>query len=372
MLALDIVYVNSLVLAQSCTRLGSFLLLFSATRLGSTLLILDRTSLDLALSVQSLTCLGLAASILQFASVGSFTSLRGFVQVGSFLSISGLTRPEPVFFLSVVAAVHLGFPLSPRSRACLGLAVPLVHAARLGSFPLVRNSVRTDPLMLMIGLCRLGFVSPPLVVDSTHLGPSSPARSFVQLDLALLVIDLVAPGLFLLTQSFGHIDLALFIFDATHLDFTSSVRQPAHLDFSASTVGLARTGFVSSLLVVDSAFPGPAVSIRRERERVGVELGAELEGGEAVDFGGFRMVVRCLLGRMEAFFCILEMFRAREDIMFAGCFLGYLRGYFRHLKVETSMKLEASGFEALRTLLIIVYSAKRGFRPIDCLLHLVG
>ena len=207
---LDFLHLGFSASARSTTCLALSFFLLTRVAMDSLLFVSDFLHLEPFILLQSHSQLGFPLSMLEWTRFGSLLSSRAMACLGSTLLASGLTRLGSVFFLPVIDVTTFGSLLPIRSLACSGpftLALDLLH---LDSSLLPRGCCHLELAFLMFGATRLGPTSLPL--EHASLGLFLPLRSMSCSGSAVLVLDHLRLDFILSLQSFAHAEFAFFVF----------------------------------------------------------------------------------------------------------------------------------------------------------------
>ena len=300
LLALDRAAVGPSAPVRQPAHFGLSAPLLGLSRLGSvsSLPVVSSVSLGSPMFVHSFACSGLPALVLDYAHVEPMPLLRAMTRPGSSASTFGICSFQYAAAMPVLNALVLGSQTSVRSRARLDSAISVVDFAHTGPATLARSSARTGLSAFAMSLSRAGLSL--FVLLSTHLELSIFIRSFNQLEPFLLamvpghtglptstrspactgfaalvtglcnigsifspsVIDRSTLDSSLFTRSFARCDFRTSVLDHLRLGFVSLARGSVHVALSAFVSGLACQGFVSFLPVTDSATLGPLLLSR--------------------------------------------------------------------------------------------------------------
>ena len=101
--------------------------------------------------------------------------------------MAGLQRIGPVYVLSVLEEMHLGFSLSVQTSACTGLAMLALDFLHLDFSPPLRGSASLESAFSTLQVARFEPFSS--LLDRSTLGSFLPTQSFVCLDSTLLTLE---------------------------------------------------------------------------------------------------------------------------------------------------------------------------------------
>ena len=181
------------------------------------------------LPLQGSACLGSVLFVLDFLHMGFFAFLQAFGRGDPMLSVLGLTRLEFVSSLPVVDYTHLGSLTLLRGPAYMGLAPLALDFLHLELLPSLQSFGQTGSPLSLAGVARL---DPSLfVLDAVTMASSLSLRSPARSDLVLLVLDLGHLEFLLSIRSMARCDLMMPAFSQTRLGFLALALDFAHFDF---------------------------------------------------------------------------------------------------------------------------------------------
>ncbi|CAE7702468.1 unnamed protein product [Symbiodinium necroappetens] len=266
----DSLHLDLPLLLRGPSRPSSLLPILRVAGFGLTLLASDPAEVELMTSLHSRACLGSTAPTMESAFLGLIPLLRNYGRLALTFPACGLSRLEAS---SLVPDPVQSAPLtSLHSLGCLGSALLLLTVARSGSSLAALDRINLGPLLSSQSPACLGLAL--FALSSAHLDLVTPMHSFSQLGaltflpgishsgfvFSLLVIESGHPGFQPFSRSCLRSSSAVFALCATRLEPSPSPKQSARLDFTSLVMGAARPGALLSVL--DPLHLGLALALR--------------------------------------------------------------------------------------------------------------
>lgn len=146
--------------------------------------------------------------------VESCLSVRSYAKTGSFLLVSGAVRTS--FFPPALDLVHLASAPLVKSFSRPDPALLVLDSSHLDFPSLLQSPSKTGPFLLFFASTRLGLFL--LVLDFATLDLSTSLQSYLHLDSALPVLDLLHMGSVVFTQALACLGFRLLVSGRTKLE----------------------------------------------------------------------------------------------------------------------------------------------------------
>ena len=205
---------------------------------------LDFLHLDLSTLLRSYSKSGFSLPAPEMTRFGSLLSLRACSQLGSVLLAMGMSRVDSSIFF--LDAICVESPPLTQSHVHLGPALLALDPLRSGFFMLVQSPCHLDSFLLLLGSSCVEPVFVVSVSDNAHLGSLVFSRCLARLGLAISVLFFAHHEFLSSARSFGQLEFSVSASDMTYLGLALFLQSLSWADFLVSVPDLLHLELLSS------------------------------------------------------------------------------------------------------------------------------